>query len=602
MGASEHTSERSVQRLLLCAAAFVLAAILISLTGGFALSLGALRLSVRGVRNPLLLAAVCGGAAWAIAPRGQRWRALVDGWSRVVAPVEAAARVVSPGAWQRSADLSAAAMAVAVIVVGVTTGSMVAGGSDSYGYVSQAHLWATGDLRIETPMQGELPEGVPYEAFAPLGYRLAPDGRSIVPTYAPGFPMVMAVFELVGGPNAVFYVMPLLAGLTVWLTYRLGTTLGGRAAGVLAAALLATSPPFLNQVSHAPMSDIAASAWWTLALLLAPRSSRVSALITGLAVGLAILTRPNLVPLAIVPGGLLLWNVMIHRSSRALATARLVLFAIGPVGSALTVAYLNDYWYGSPTASGYGALVGELFRWSFIWPNATSYSRSLLETQSVAVVLAAAGPFMVARDEGSADAHTSLRAVAVTCASFVAATYLCYAAYLPIDVWWTLRLILPAYPALFVVMSVAVLRLAALLPLRPRAIAPVMLAVLVLLHPLAFVRRANVLDSVGEKRFAVIGRYLADTLPPRAAIISVLHSGSATYYSGRLTLRYDMIVPGQLETVIRGLRQRGYAPFILLDLFEREEFGQKFGDPVRFGARDATAAALVPTVDLYRVN
>ena len=226
-----------------------------------------------------------------------------------------------------------------MVVVGVTKGSMVAGGSDWYGYVSQAHLWATGSLRIETPPQGALPEGVPSEAVAPLGYRLAPDRRWIVPVYAPGFPMLMAVFELVGGPGAVFYAMPLLAAVTVLATYLLGVMLGGRAAGVLAALLLATSPPFLFQLSHAPMSDIAASAWWTIALLLLPRPSRMSALMMGAAAGLAILTRPNLVPLAIVPGGALVWNVIADRSSRGPAIARLALFAIGPIASAVTVGY-----------------------------------------------------------------------------------------------------------------------------------------------------------------------------------------------------------------------------------------------------------------------
>ena len=92
---------------------------------------------------------------------------------------------------------------------------------------------------------------------------------------------------------------------------------------VVAAALLASSPPLLNQVRHAPMSDIVASTWWTLALLLVPRASRMSALLTGLAAGLAILTRPNLVPLAVVPAPIQfppmrfyqLWSDRTHHSA-----------------------------------------------------------------------------------------------------------------------------------------------------------------------------------------------------------------------------------------------------------------------------------------------
>jgi hypothetical protein len=610
MRTGEVASSRWLHRLLFLAAVFVLLAIVIGLTGGFVLSLGGLRVSVRNLRNPLLLTALCVAAAWAIAPRGQRWHALGVAWSRVATPVETAFASLSPATWRRVADLSAVAMAIAMIVVGVTKGSMVAGGSDSYGYVSQAHLWASGTLRIEPPLQGELPDGVSYSAFVPLGYRLAPDGRSIVPGYAPGFPMLMALFEIAGGPDAVFYAMPLLAAVTVLATYGLGVMLGGRAAGVLAALLLATSPTFLFQLTHAPMSDIAAAAWWTLALLLFPRRSRMSVVLAGLAVGMAVLTRPNLVPLVIVPGGWLALKALGSdldfcaqpgtRKNQDL-TPR-AFFAVGPVVSALTVAALNNYWYGTPTASGYGALGGELFRWSYLWPNLTNYSRSLMETQSLGIVLAAVGPFMVGRVGEGAEAPAPLRSIAVTCIAFIAATYLCYAFYLPLEAWWSLRFFLPAAPALFVFMSIAVLRLPALLPLRPRAMAPLMLAVLVVLHPLAFTRRANALDSVGEKRFAEIGRYIAGALPPRAAVISVLHSGSVGYYSGRMTVRFDMLDTDQLETVASGFRQRGYAPFILIDVTEREDFAARFGDAARFGSRDDRAAALVPTVDLYEVH
>jgi hypothetical protein len=54
--------------------------------------------------------------------------------------------------------------------------------------------------------------------------------------------------------------------------------------------------------------------------------------------------------------------------------------------------------------------------------------------------------------------------------------------------------------------------------------------------------------------------------------------------------------------VANGFRQRGYAPFILIDATEREDFAARFGDAARFSSLDARAAARVPTVDLYSVN
>jgi hypothetical protein len=60
--------------------------------------------------------------------------------------------------------------------LGVLRGAPVVEGADSYGYVSQARLWATGTLRVEHPLIGNLPEGIAAEVVAPLGYRLSTDG------------------------------------------------------------------------------------------------------------------------------------------------------------------------------------------------------------------------------------------------------------------------------------------------------------------------------------------------------------------------------------------------------------------------------------------
>ena len=52
----------------------------------------------------------------------------------------------------------------------------------------------------------------PQRTFAPLGYRPYPlDDRAIVPTYSPGFPMLLAVAKLLAGQDAMFCVVPLTA-------------------------------------------------------------------------------------------------------------------------------------------------------------------------------------------------------------------------------------------------------------------------------------------------------------------------------------------------------------------------------------------------------
>src|SRR5205085_1410392 len=104
----------------------------------------------------------------------------------------------------------------------------------SYGYVSQASLWLKGSLRIEQPWVQQFSWPEREWTFAPLGYRpLSMDG-TIVPTYAAGLPILMAMFQAVFGPNGPFFVVPVLASLTLWLTFDLGRTVtGSRTVGAI---------------------------------------------------------------------------------------------------------------------------------------------------------------------------------------------------------------------------------------------------------------------------------------------------------------------------------------------------------------------------------
>jgi len=83
--------------------------------------------------------------------------------------------------------------------------------------------------------------------------------------YPPGWPALLAVGERLG---VRYLVNPLLAGLGVWLTYRLGKRLLGQAVGLLAAFLTLTSPFFLinsgSLLSHPfglVLSEAFALAW-----------------------------------------------------------------------------------------------------------------------------------------------------------------------------------------------------------------------------------------------------------------------------------------------------------------------------------------------------
>ena len=185
-------------------------------------------------------------------------------------------------------------LSLTVCVVGIRQGVLVADASDAWGYVSQADLWLAGNLIVEQPVALEVPWPNADWTFAPLGYRPATHRGAIVPTYPPGLPVLMAAGKSVLGACGPFVIVPILGGLTIWFTYLLGVRVSSPLAGLAAAALVASSPIFLLMVLT-PFSDVPATAFLVLGLVLALSSSRWRAFATGAAVSMAVFIRPNLV-------------------------------------------------------------------------------------------------------------------------------------------------------------------------------------------------------------------------------------------------------------------------------------------------------------------
>ena len=561
-------------------------AVLVEMTGGFVLSRDWLHFSSRSARNPFLIALLSLAVTWALSRRGHRGRSVPPAWERAWAPAVAGLA------------------ALTLVILGVAKGAHVAGASDSYGYVSQAHMWATGAIKPAAPGYDVLPPGLSSDTLLPLGYRFTSDGLALVPVYAPGLPMQMALFERFGGQDAVFYVMPLLAGVAVWATYALGARAGGRRVGAVAAVLLAASPAVLFQLTHAPMSDLPAAAWWTVALAALVRPSRSAALLCGIATGAAVLTRPNLVPLAIVPGAWLLWCAVRASSGGVRARHRLALFAAASIPACAAVGVLNAYWYGSPFVSGYGGgLAGTMYRWDHFWPNVQRYAVWMLQTQGPTVALAALAPAVFLRsDESTAGETTDTRHVAGICAVFVVTVWLNYVFYTPFDAWWSLRFLLPAFPALCVLASAGVFHAAAWLPAAQRGQLIAAALAVTLGFSLGVVRTYRAVESSAERRFATMGRYLAQHVPRQSVVLARLHSGSARYYADRLTLRWDLIQPAQFDAAVAALQQRGYATFVLVDDEEAAMFRSRFAGVSRLSALDQPPQVTVPGVALYALT
>ena len=473
--------------------------------------------------------------------------------------------------------------AVAVCILGVWQGTYSAAASDAYGYVSQADLIARGALRVDQSWARGMPWPDAHWSFTPPGYKLSPDRNFLVPLYSTGLPLVMAIFQRVSGTrDAVFVVVPLLGALAVWMTGVLGTRIHRPSTGALAAVLLAASPSFLYQLVQ-PASDVATTAWWVLCLALTVTPTRVSAVAAGLAAAMAILTRPNLVPLAAGVGLFYLWRAWRAEAiDRRRAIQHVALFTAGAIPGCLAVAALNTYLNGSPMLSGYGSL-SAYFGWAHAGPNLDRYPRWLLQTETPFIVLGLLAPIVFARRAAHAAAarvrndHIWLL---LAFSAVVCVPYIFYAVFEYENVIY-LRFWLPAFPALLVLSVAVVQQLIEPLHARAPQLRLAILCAIAIAVSASHLRTTLRLNTFGldlvERRYVDVGRYVAVATPPNAVFITGLHGGSIRYYSGRLTLNIEQLQPRLLDRVVRSLTEMGYVPLIVLEDGERPAFGQRFG-------------------------
>jgi hypothetical protein len=452
--------------------------------------------------------------------------------------------------------------------------------------VSEADLIAHGTLRVDQQFVRTLPWPFADWSFAPTGFRPALERGFIVPTYPAGVPLLMALFQRLAGKGAVFYLVPLLGGLCVWMTSTLGGTVHGRLTGVLAALLVATSPSFVTELM-VPASDVAAAAWWTTALALTLRGGSTGALGAGAAVSLAVLTRPNLVPLGVVVGLFHVWRII--RGDRN-AVSALALFTVSAVPGCLAVAAINQHLYGSPFNSGYGPL-NDLYALTNAGANLDRYPRWLMQTQTPFMALALAAP-LFSRDGGNRRAPKRLHADHVALLfSFVAVVTLSYLFYKPYgrDEWEYLRFLLPAYPPLMVLavaVSTETIRMAI-----PRATiqTAAVLTVCILLagwQARESVNRGALAARLVDRRYVDVGRFIDVTLPSDSVVFASLHAGSIRYYSGRQTVNYERLERRWLDDAVAELRRRGSHPFIALEEGEMPSFRERFSDLNELGGLD----------------
>ena len=547
---------------LIGSAVLMAVALLIALTGGFRTEVAHVRVS----------------AQWPIVSSVGAWLLLAVDWLR--SPLRTRGRRpfgVAAIAAERRGTAVAVGLVAATIAAGAAFGTRAAAGADLYGYVSQGLLWARGNpVQFQTPLAFEAPWPEAELAFCPLGYRPSYISGIVVPTYASGLPLQMAALARLFGPNAVWLMVPLLGGLLVWATYRLGLCVcRHKLCALLAAVLVASSPVFLLQLMQ-PMSDVPTSAWWLLAVVAALEGSPVGALGSGLAASLGLLTRPNL-GLLLLPVCAYAYGAESFPSRRGFV--RVALFAAGAVPGVALAAAIQAVFYGSPIVSGYGVLSG-IYDLAHGGDNLMRYPAWLYSSHSLFVFLGLGSiPAAALLPSLDRDQRHHLLRHGLLALGFAGTVFLSYLFYLPFDHWSVLRFVLPAIPVLIVLALSTVDTVARTVSPAARSLALTFVACTLPTYYLSF--------AVHGEAFAIKGAFrdqyvdAADRIrtatPPSAAVIGLSQSGSVRLYANRLTLRYDLIPPEWLGRAVSFLDRSGHPSYVVLHSGESDDFAARFG-------------------------
>lgn len=515
------------------AAALTAAAVILAVSGGFRTTVGGFRISARSPVPVAFLALTLGFSWYRQARRAQSVARDLDAiWSAIE---------------RRSSRIIVATALISGLTAAVYS-TRSAAGADASGYLSEAATLARGQLFHHDELF-ELTRGHDAYLTSPLGWRPGPTAATQSPTYPIGLPMLMAVPHAIAGLNGAVAMVIVSAVVAVIATGLIAMSLGGSSAGVLAASLIAFTPIFLYQ-SIQPMSDVPVTAAWMLCFALVMRNRPLS---SGIACAIAVMIRPNLAPLAIVP------LIVAHRRIR---------FAIPVALAGAIIAVSQWVWYGSPLRSGYGS-AEELFALANIGGNVTRYATWFITTAPV-FALAVVGVVGMR-------ANRTVQLLSAF-AALVVAAYLVYAVF---DDWSYLRFLLPAMAICAVLAAIAMAAWIERCP--PHVRGAVLFAVIVGItaHALWAARSRDTFRLADDlRRVSQVGEYVNAHAPGNAVLIAGEQSGSMRYYTHRSIVRWEAATPEAMSDALAALQRQSRPVYVVLDAWEDEPFRKKTGGVV----------------------
>ena len=466
--------------------------------------------------------------------------------------------------------LVATIAAIALATFGVVRGTWAVGGSDSSCYGLMAKAFASGHLQPTSALALDAPWPNAAITFAPGGFIPSTiHSDAAAPICAPGMSVLMAPLAAVFGSDAIFWLTPMAAAVLVFSAFVIARRLAGGMAGATAAILTATSPIVMYQTVQ-PMNDIVTAALWLGAIACEGLALAGPA---GLLIGLAIMVRPNLAPLAIVVAVIALFGPAKAGPSHD-RLRRLAIMIAAALPGVIVMLWLNNALYGSPFSSGYGA-ASRLFSTSHVQANLTNYSRALFATQNIVPIFGVLAPLVF---DGTKRVIASLL---LLCAMAVIGIYLLYE---PFPEWWYLRFLIPALVLLLVLASAGATHV--LSRANMGGVIPLIAVVLG-----AFAVRAAATHDVFalqamEGRYRETARLVRDRLPANAVVITEWQSGGVRFHAGREVVLWESLDPAWLDRAITWLKSNGLQPYILVERREEQPFRARFRSQSEIGGLD----------------
>jgi len=410
------------------------------------------------------------------------------------------------------------------------------------------------------------------QQLIPLGYAPGPTPGTMVPSYPPGYPLHMVLLAaLAGWTTGPFLVNPLFAAVGLGAFYFLGRELGLTRREAGAGTLILAFQPVYVFLGLIPMSDTVATAWATLTVLAALRARRRAAwaFAAGLAFGIGCVVRPT--------NAILAFTLAL---ALPLQLGALLRFALGATPSLAFLLAFNHVVFGHALRTGYPA-IGNQFALSFFPKRFNHYTHWLGRTFTPIVPLAWLG-VVTSRETSWRDRLL----LVVWFASFFAV----FCSYRHYDMWWYLRFMMPAFPALIVGALLFARRLFGTVAVRVyltwRGLAspnllPALLLLFVLGSEVAEGKRQSILGiGTADLSYARACRYAEQRLPPRAIVLSFLMSGALEHYTDLLYLRFDTMEDrSTARELLRLTMRRGSRWYALvhpaeIDVFRRRDLGQ----------------------------